>query len=247
MARLNVGGAAGGATSGAITGAAIGSIVPGVGTGIGAAAGGVLGGVSGLFGGKRKPKKRSTLDPAARKLYDEYIASIRGEGPMGGMYNFDANAANENFNKNVAEPAYQQFNENVIPQITGQFRGQNIGNSSYTGEALSRAGRDVQRGLDAQRSNVLYQGGQDALNRKQRAIEHGLGVQTFAYDTADQGGGNVIDQILNSVGPEAAKYLINSMGGGGTSTPSTPTVPTGGGEGAQTLFRNRKARGGLGY
>lgn len=206
------GNAAGGAASGAATGAMFGSVVPGIGTAVGAVAGGAAGFFSGLFGGKKKQKKKnkySTLDPRQEKLYAQQEAALNGQGEFADLYNFDPEAANANFEANVARPAYRNFNESVIPGITGQFRGANLQNSTYAGEGLARAGRDVQEGLNAARSNMIYQGTQQAKQNKMSAIENILNRSTFAYGPDDEQAPNGIDQILDSMGPAAGKWVEN--------------------------------------
>lgn len=174
---------------------------------------GLFGGaVTGLFGlnKKKKPKRRSTLDPQQQALYQDYVNSIRGEGPFADMYNFDEEAANQNFDKNVSRPAYRNFQENIIPGITGQFRAGNLGNSSYTGEALGRVGRDVQEGLDARRSDMIFQGQNQAKQNKQTGINNILNTTTFDWQMPRK---SSLDNILESVGPAAAKYASQYMGG----------------------------------
>lgn len=199
--------------SGASTGASIGSAFGPVGGFVG----GLVGGGLGLFGKKKKPKakKISTLDPQQQQLYKEYLSSLRGDGPFSDLYGYDADAANANFENMYSRPAYRSFQENIIPNITGQFRGNNLMNSTYAGEALSRAGRDVQEGLDAQRANMIYQGNQEAMNRKQNAIDRILNMQTFAYQQPQQKPGNAIDQILGTLAPMAGNIAGNFFGGGG--------------------------------
>ncbi len=207
--------------SGAATGAGIGtSILPGVGT----AVGGVIGAATGFFGKKKQKKKKpiSTLDPQQQQLYNEYISSIRGEGPHASLFNYDSEGANANFEKNVGRPAYRKFEENIIPGITGQFRKGNIGQSSYTGEALSRAGRDVQENLDALRSDMQFQGQQNANTNKQNAINQILNMQTQAQQRPGPQQPSTIDQILNSIGPQAAETLADSF----SKKPTTPTTPS---------------------
>lgn len=217
----------GGAAGGAATGAALGSVVPGIGTAIGAGVGALTGGLFGLFGKKKKkgkPKKVSTLDPQQEKLYGDYQKSLYGEGPFGDLYNYNAEAANQNFDQNVAKPAQRQFQESTIPGITGQFRGNNLMNSTYAGESLSRAGRDVQENLDAQRSNMHYQGQQDVLNRKQGSIDKILNMQTFAYQKPGAQQPSYIDQVLNSAGPAVGQWFADYLTKKG-STPATTAQP----------------------
>lgn len=222
MAKYSVASAGAGALSGAGTGAAIGSAIPGVGTAIGAGVGGLVGGVAGLFGSKKKKKKRlSTLDPEQQALRQSQIDALYGRGDFSNLYAFDPQKANTNFDLNYARPAYRNFQENIVPEITGQFRQGGLFNSSYTGQALSRAGRDVQEGLDAKRFDYLYQGEQAANTAKQNAINSLLGMQTFNY-AAPQA--SATDEIFSQIAPSAAKYLFNKFGG--TSPTSQPIQST---------------------
>lgn len=224
MPKLDIGNAISGGISGAATGASLGGPWGGL-------AGGLLGTAGGLFGSKKKknkkgPNKLSTLDPQQQQLYDQYISSLRGEGPFSDMYKYNADAANSNFDANVSRPAYRNFNENIIPSITGQFRGANIGNSSYAGEALSRAGRDVQENLDAQRSNMIFQGQQQSNMNKQNSINNILGTQTFAYEKPEAQAPGAIDQILGSLAPAAGEWLADYFKKAATRTStSTPSAP----------------------
>lgn len=222
MAKYDLGSAA----TGALTGAATGSIFGPIGTGVGA----VVGGTAGLFGSKKKKKKKpnriSTLDPQQQALYDDSIQGLQGKGQFADLYNFNPEQANAVFDANVSRPAYRNFNENVIPSITGQYRKGNLMNSSYSAEALSRAGRDVQEGLDAQRSAALYQGSQDALNRKTQGIDRLLNTQTFAYENPEDTSPGGVDQILNKLGPMAGDWFADYLKQNtqrGASNAATPT------------------------
>ncbi len=182
MAKLNVSGGLSGAASGASVGASIGSVLPGVGTAIGGAIGGIGGGLLGLFGSrKKKPKRLSTFDRNQQELFDKYTQGVQGKGQFSNLFGFDPAQQRDVFQKMYAQPAYQNFQENIIPSITGQFRGGNLGNSSYLGGALGKAGTDVQRGLDAHLAQMLYQGQQSSIDRRLSAINNILGTQTFAY------------------------------------------------------------------
>lgn len=208
-----------GAASGAAAGSAFGPW--------GAAAGGVIGGVAGLFGSKKKrtkkPRRIGTFDPQQQELYNQYVGSLRGEGPFKDMYNFDAEGYNNVFDQTTARPAYRNFRENVIPNITGQYRQGNLMNSSYSGEALARAGRDVQENLDALRSQNIFSGQQQANANKQNAINSILNQKTFGFQDRQQSQG--IDSVLNAAAPAVsqwfADYLNNSRNG-----TAKPTVPT---------------------
>lgn len=231
MPKPNWGAGLGGAASGAATGYQAGGPY-------GAVAGGIIGGAAGLFGGgagkKKKPKKLSTLDPQQKLLYDQYINSLSGKGQFADMYNFDAEGANNVFNQTIQRQSNRNFQENIIPRITGQFRDNNLQNSSYAGEALGRAGRDVQEGLDAQRASMQFQGQQGAQANKMNAIQNILGMSTFAYDQPAQDNSSTLDGILNQVGPAAGQWFNNylnkggSSGGFGGSAPASGSIGTGG-------------------
>jgi len=203
-----------GGASGAASGAAIGSNFGPIGTGVGAVAGGLLG----AFGRKKKKKKISTLDKNQQGLYNDYSKGLRGEGQFADLFNFDSDKARANFNQVYAQPAYQKFQEEIVPGITGQFRGGNLQNSSYLGGALSKAGTDVQRDLDANLANILYQGQQDSVERRINGINNILNMQTFAYEQPQASAGDQAFSQLLSVGGKALGQYVSGGGGGGGGT-----------------------------
>ena len=205
MGKADLGGGLGGAASGAGLGFSVGGPV-------GAAVGGVAGGLLGLFGRskKKKPKRISTLDKTQQGLYDKYAQGLQGQGQFADMFNFDSGAATRNFKSMYAQPAYQQFQEEVVPGITGQFRGGNLQNSSYLGGALSKAGTDVQKNLDSQLANMLYQGQNDSVNRRINGINSLLNMQTFAYQQPQQSAGDQVFSSLMDVGGKAAGAYFNN-------------------------------------
>jgi hypothetical protein len=215
------GGAASGALGGAASGATIGSLVPGIGTPIGAGVGGIFGGIAGLFG-KKKKKKRSTMDRSQKNINDQQYESIFGRGPLSDLYNYDPEKANAVFDKNIANPAYRNLNEKGIPSLTGQFRNQGLMNSSYAGDAVGRLARDTQERLDAQRAQYLYDQENNARSAKRSAVEDFQNRTNFDYDTSARGGFN-LDHILKSVDPKILDQLKDYFAKSGTQT-TTPTT-----------------------
>lgn len=203
---VDFGNAISGAVKGGATGAAGGPWT--------AAAGAVTGGLLGLFGSKKKKKKKkvSAFDPQQQELYSQHNQAIQGQGPMADLYNWDANQANDVFEKNVANPAYRNFNENIVPRVTGEFRSNNLQNSSYAADALARHGRDVQESLNAKRADIQFSGQQNAQTAKRNAIENTLNRSTFAQPTPTEKAPSTIDQILNSVGPQASQWIMDYIG-----------------------------------
>lgn len=195
---------AGGAT-GALSGAAAGSaILPGIGT----AVGGVAGGLAGLFGNKKKKKKNiSSFDKRQKKLNEQQHDSILGKGPLADLYNYDPEAANAVFDKIQARPAQRNFTENTVPSITGAFRKEGLQNSSYVGDSLSKAGRDVQENLDTLRAQYLYGEKNNATNAKRSAVENLQNRSTFVRDVGEKSVD--ISSIINSITPEMKTELKN--------------------------------------
>jgi len=204
-------GGAKGALGGASTGATIGSVIPGVGTAIGAGVGGLIGGVAGLFGSKKKKKKKvSSLDKRQQQLNEQQHDSILGKGPLADLYNYNPEEANAVFDKNIANPAYRNFQEKLAPEITGQFRSNGLQNSSYAGDALAKTARDIQENLNGKRAEYLYGEQNNARNAKRSAVENLQNRQTFAYDkSAGTGGGFDINSVLKSITPEMTEQLAN--------------------------------------
>lgn len=178
-------------------------------------AGGVALASAALSSRKKKAKKRSTMDKNQQKLWKEYHDAIHGQGPLADLYNYDAQKAQQNFQQYYGEPAYQSFQENVVPQVTGQFRSKNLQNSTYAGQALSRAGRDVQNDINRNMANYMYEMEQSVLNRKANAVNSALNTQTFAYEKPQE---QWFDALLNGAGgafgKAGGKYAANYLFGG---------------------------------
>lgn len=199
------GSALGGAGTGAIYGAQFGGPV-------GGAIGGAIGGIAGLFGGKRKAKKLSTFDPQQQGLYDQYMQSLQGKGgPLGDLYGqFNPEETRDVFNQQFAQPAYQKFNEEIVPSITGQFRGKNLQNSSYLGGALAREGRNVQNNLNGNLSQMLSQAREAQNSRRQQGVQNSLGMNSFDYSKQQP---SIFDNLMGSLSQGAGQLLSTKFGG----------------------------------
>lgn len=210
---LNTSSALGGAGTGAVYGAQFGGPV-------GAAIGGVGGGLLGLFGGgRKKPQKISTMDPTQQGLYQDYANALKGKGgPLADIFaQFDPEQIRQLFQQSYAEPAYQNFQENIVPSITGQFRGNNLQNSSYLGGALSKSGTDVQKGLDSNLAELLYNAQQATVNRRQRGVQDILGSNTFDYKKKER---SLVDELLSGLAGGAGNLVANNSLFGGNSRPT---------------------------
>jgi hypothetical protein len=159
---------------------------------------------------KKKPKKRSTLDKKQKKLRNQYIEGLHGKGEFADLFNFDPKKASALFQESFAAPAYQNYKENIVPGITGSFRAGNLQNSSYLGNALSKAGTDVQKNLDAQLAQMLYQGQQQSIDRRLTGINNIMNQQTFAYE---QPQASPLDAVLGGFAEGAGSAWGNQAAG----------------------------------
>lgn len=167
-------------TTGALTGFTVGGPP-------GAFIGGAVGAVKGFFGGrKRKAKKRSTMDKKQQQLNDQQYEAINGRGPDADLYNYDPQKANDVFDKNVANRAYKKFEEDLAPRITGNFRSEGLGKSSYVGDALTKLASDIQEDLNGKRTQTLYDLENNTKNAKRKAYEDYQNRTTFDYDKEPQ-------------------------------------------------------------
>lgn len=203
MAKLDLGSATSGAAGGASTGLGIGGAP-------GAVAGGLLGFAGGLFAGRKKKKKRSTLDKRQQQINEQQGQGILGQGPLADLYNYDPEKANAVFDKTIARKSLRDWNETTVPGITGRFRSEGLENSSYVTDALGKSGRDVQENLDAQRSKYLYDTENEAKGARRNAVENYQNRTNFDYDTSNQGGFD-IGRIMDSIPKEALESVIAQL------------------------------------
>lgn len=196
--------------TGAVTGATQGGSIGGP---WGALIGAGVGFSTGFLGGEKNRSKNSqpsTFDPQQKQLYDQKIQALEGNGgPLADVYGqFNPELMRDYYEKSYANPQYQEFQQRTVPTITGQFRGHNLQNSSYLGEALSRAGTDVQNNLNAQLSKLLYEGEQSSLTRRGNALENILNMQTHVNE---RGGPSIFDNLLNSLAEGSGDILADYL------------------------------------
>jgi len=120
-----------------------------------------------LFGGRKKKKKgfRYGLNQQLQQ------AAGGGQNQWSDLFSpFDTGKATDVFNQQYRDPAMQKFKEEVIPAISGQFRGANLGDSSYHGSALAKSGTDLEKNLDALLSQYLQSGEQQSVGRRQKLL-----------------------------------------------------------------------------
>lgn len=193
-------------TSGMASGAGTGAVYGGMyGGPVGSAIGAGIGGVLSLFRGRRRPKKKSTLDPEQQRLRQQMLEALEsGTGPLADIYSFNPEELQNLWQKGLVDPSMANWNEEVVPGITGSFRGQNLQNSSYLGSSLSKSGQRLQSDLDAKLAAMLYEGKQSAMNRRGNAYSNLMNQKTFEYQEPQQ---NEIDALLSGLSSGAGDII----------------------------------------
>lgn len=213
--------------SGAGTGAIYGGQIGGP---WGALAGAGIGALGGFFGGEKNKKpgnQLSTFDPYQKQLYEQQAQALQGgSGPLADIYGqYNPELMKNYYEQAYAQPQYQEFQENIVPTITGQFRGQNLQNSSYLGGALAKAGTIVQNNLNAQMAGLLYQGQNSQMDRRASALNRILNLQTHVNERPQP---SIFDNLLTSLAGGAGDLLGDYLKNRNKKTPNaleqTPQV-----------------------
>lgn len=139
--------------------AAVGAALPAIGK---AALPGLISAGASWLAGRGQANAETKLQRTQRKLIDQLIGSLNGNGPYSDL--FDSNP--ETFQKSFVEPAQALFRNQVAPQIQQQYIAGGQQRGTGLDDTLTRAGVD----LDSMLNQHLYQFQQDSLNRKQSAM-----------------------------------------------------------------------------
>ena len=121
--------------------------------------------------------------------------------------------------QNVGRPQYENYQENIVPEITGAFRQKGLGNSSYAAQALERGGRKTQSNITAGMNDYLFKQEESINNRKANAINNSFNTKTFDYERPQE---QPWDAFLNGAGGAAGKYVFDQFSS--YNTPSTKGV-----------------------
>lgn len=130
---------------------------------------------SGFLSGRGQASKETKTQKTQRKLVDQLINSLSGQGPFSDLYN----PSNEAFQKSFVEPAQAMFRNQIAPQIQQQFIASGQQRGTGLDDTLTRAGVD----LDSLLNQHMFQFQQDAQNRKQNTINSILGAGSGAPNT----------------------------------------------------------------
>jgi hypothetical protein len=236
MANTNLSGALGGAA----TGATLGSLfAPGIGTAVGALGGGLLG----LFGGGNKQPKiqqQNLLHPLQEKALERYLSQGIETSPLyqqGSSFLQNLLSNNPEAYQAFELPYYQNFQQNIIPQLAERFAGMGTGagglSSSGLYNSLGQAGRNLQTDLAALRSGLQTQALPQALNYAQQPFSNllaSLGLRVFQpYERPGQPGlltglsSGILGGIGTGIGERGVQFFGNQLFG-----PSTSLINPGG-------------------
>jgi len=161
-----------------------------------------MGFLDALFGRSPKKEQVSSLTGGQEDLLNFIIQqAMGGQGGFG----FDE----EFFQKSFTDPAMRQFEQRIAPQIQQKYIGAGAGRGSNVQDALTRAGADVQGGLDEQRAALLNQ----ALDRQLKAAGLGLGTQAFGIEQ-DPGTTGLFSDIFSGLGAGVASGVGSPIGRG---------------------------------
>lgn len=133
----------------------------------GISAAGSIGG--GFLSGQSNKPQESKLEKKKRKLIDDLLSSINGQGSYNDLFSTNE----DTFQKSFVDPAKSRFNNQIAPQIQQNsiFGGQQRGTG--LDDQLLRAGVDLDQLLNE--SYMQYQ--EQGKNRKANTISNILGQQ----------------------------------------------------------------------
>lgn len=141
----------------------------------------------GYLSGQGNAGKETKLQKTQRHLVDQVISSLTGNGPFKDLFSSDENT----FLKSFVSPAQSLFRNQIAPQIQQQYIASGQQRGTGLDDQLLRAGVD----LDSLLNQHMYSFQQDALNRKQNAINSILGSGAGAANDTTAG-----QDIMSSLG-----------------------------------------------
>lgn len=132
----------------------------------------IAAGASWLSGQGSAPKE-TKMQRTQRKLVDRLIDSLGGNGgDFSDLFNFDQDL----FHKSFIEPAQAKFRNQIAPQIQQQYIASGQQRGTGLDDTLTRAGVD----LDSMLNQFMFQAQENAMGRKQGAINSILGAGSGA-------------------------------------------------------------------
>ncbi len=170
-------------------------------------AAGSIGG--GYLAGRSSQPQETKLEKTKRKLIDQMIGSLYGQGPFSDLYKFDE----DTFQKSYVEPAKARFKNQIAPSIQQQYIASGQHRGSGLEDQLLRAGVD----LDQMLNEAMATQKDQAQNRKINAMNQiiGAGSGAAAPYSGNQIAGQATSGYLSSEGfQNTVKDLAKEYGPG---------------------------------
>lgn len=185
-----------------------------------AAAGiGAAGSIASGYLAGRNSGKETKMQRTKRKLVDELLGSLSGQGQYANLFQGD----DATFQKSIVEPSLTRFRNQVAPQIQQQFIQSGQQRGTGLEDQLTRAGVDLNSMLDEK--YIDYQ--EKGKDRMTNMLNNILGVGDGG--TQRMGSGQALGQAgagyLSSSGfQESLKNIFPNQSAGPTpaTTPQTP-------------------------
>jgi hypothetical protein len=145
-------------------------------------------GIGGLLGGAEQPgiEQVSTLTDQQQQVLSQLLTGIQGGefsqfgqseqfgeglGALSGLLGgFDPQRTTEAFQQQVADPARQQFQEEVLPSIQERLIGAGAGRGTTAQRQFAQAGQRLEQGLSGQLAGQLQQGEQLGAQQQLQAL-----------------------------------------------------------------------------
>jgi hypothetical protein len=170
------------------------------------------------MGGKKASIQQvSTITPEQQQLLQSLIGKIQGGGydmqqnPLyqqsttalqPAMQGFDLTRTTEAFQKQVADPALQQFQQNILPMIQERYISQGAGDSSSVRRQMTQAGVDLQKNLSGQLAGALQQG-------EQLGIQNQLAAANQGYNATAQSQQGQLQALMAALGIQPFENVQN--------------------------------------
>ncbi len=161
--------------------------------------------------------KETRIQKRQRRLIDKLLGSLEGEGPYSDLFNSDEGA----FQKSFVEPAQALFRNQIAPQIQQQSISGGQQRGTGLDDQLLRAGVD----LDSMLNQQYYNFTQDAMNRKQGAMNSILGLGSGAPNENTQGQ-NLMQSAGGYLSSDAFKDFTKDARGYFTPGQAQSTAPS---------------------
>lgn len=123
---------------------------------------------AGSIGGgllSRPSNKETKQQKMSRKVAEELVASLKGNGPYSDLFQRDENA----FQKSFVEPSLSRFRNQIAPQIRQQYIATGQQGNSGLEDQLLRAGVDLDQMLN-EKYLAFQQGGQDRMSNALNSV-----------------------------------------------------------------------------